>query len=80
MNCTWRYPDSILSHRTDLTFSIDYISKVFIENVLRKVKRRKFTGVDELPPGMLKNCALEILKLLHHIINLSIKTSFVQST
>ena len=69
-----------MSDRTDLTFSIDYIKKVFIENELRKLKRKKYTGVDELPPSMLKDCASEIFKPLHHIINLSIKTSVVPST
>ena len=54
MNCTWRYPDSTLSHRTDQTFSMKYLNKVSIENELHKLKRKKSTGVDELPPGMLE--------------------------
>ena len=80
MNCTRLYPDSTLSGHTDLTFSIDYIYKVSIENELRKLKRKSSTGVDELSAGMLKDCASEISKPLHHIINLSIKTSVIPST
>ena len=80
MNFTWRYPDSTLSHGTDVTFLIDYICKVFIENEFFKLKRKKSIDVDELPPCMLKNCASEMSKRLHHIINLSIKTSVVPST
>ena len=69
-----------MSHRTDLTFSIDYINKVFIENELHELKHKKTTGVDELPPGILEECASEISRPLHDIINLSVKTSVVPST
>ena len=80
MNCTCRYPGSTLSHRTDLTFSISYKNKVFIENELHKLKHKKSTGVDELTPDMLKDCASEISKPLHCIINLSIKISVIPFT
>ena len=65
---------------TDLTVRIDYIYKVFIENELSKLKRKRSTRVDELQPGILKDCASTIPKPLHHNINLSIKTSAVAST
>ena len=35
------------------------------------------TGIDELPPGLLNDCAKGISKPICHIINLSIQTSTV---
>ena len=72
MECTWWCPDFTLSHHTDLTFSIDYINKVSIENELRKLKHKKSTGIDELPPSMLKNFASEISKPSHYIITITL--------
>ena len=51
----WKSPRiSVL--RTNKTFRFDYVSKVFISSFLKKMKRNKSTGLDELPPGMLKDC------------------------
>ena len=36
--------------------------------------RQKATGTDNLPPGLLKDCAVLISKPLSHIINLSLRT------
>jgi len=59
MNFTWRFvkPRAI---RTCQTFTMNYISKIFIEKELRLLKRNKATGLDELPPGLLKDCATNI--------------------
>ncbi len=38
---------------------------------------KRATGIDDLPPNLLKDCATVIAKPLAHIINLSIKTSTV---
>lgn len=50
---------------------------MFIKNFLSKLKRKKATGIDELPPGMLKDCREFIVDPLHHIVNLSLQTSTV---
>ena len=63
---TWRYIKQ-LSPRTNKIFVLDYISKVSIEKQLRSLKRQKATGIDELPPGLLKDCAKFISKPLCHI-------------
>ena len=59
--------------RTTKKFKIGYISNVFIEKELKNLKRKKSAGIDDLPPGILKDCAKNIWKPLCYIINLSIK-------
>ena len=76
MDFTWSFITPF-NPRTKATFKVEYVSKLFVEKELRKLKRDKATGIDDLPPGMLKDCALLISKPLCHIINLSIKTSTV---
>ena len=56
---------------------MNYISKNFIEKELCSLKRNKATGLDELPSGLLKDCANNISEPLCYIMNLSIKTSTV---
>ena len=63
--------------RTDKSFSLGYVSNVFVENELKSMKRQKATGSDELPPGLSKDYATLISEPLCHIINLSIKISIV---
>ena len=43
--------------RTSDSFNFHYVSKIYIEKELRKFKRKKATGVDDLPPGLLRDCA-----------------------
>ena len=45
----WKSPRTAVL-RTNKTFQFDYVSKVFIINFLKKMKRNKATGLDELPP------------------------------
>ena len=54
-----------------------YVSKIFIEKELRNLKQQKATGIDNLPPGLLKDCAMYIATPLCYIINLSISTSTI---
>ena len=53
------------------------ISRVFALNELKQLKRNKATGVDELPPGMLKDVKEYIAEPLCYILNLSAETSTV---
>ena len=46
---------------------------------MKKIKRNKSTGLDDLPPGMLKGCREYIITPLHHIINLSLRSKIVPS-
>ena len=74
----WKSPRiSVL--RTNKTFRFDYVSKVFISSFLKKMKRNKSTGLDELPPGMLKDCREYIVTPLHHIVNFSLQSKVVPS-
>ena len=57
-----------------------YVSKSFTENDLLNLKRQKATGIDNLPPGLLKDCAMYIATPLCYIINLSISTSTIPKT
>ena len=46
---------------------------------MSKLKRKKATGTDELPQGMLNDCREFIVDPLHHIVNFSLRTSTVQT-
>ena len=72
----WKSPVK-LRRRTEKTFEFQYVSKVFVKSFLSKLRRKKATGTDELPPGMLKDCREFIVDPLHHIVNLSLQTSTV---
>ena len=61
--------------RTNETFKLKYVSIIFIKKQLKSLKRKKSSGLDHLPPGLLKDCADEIAKSLHHIINLLLNSS-----
>ena len=71
---TWRLPKLYLP-RTRRTFRFQYVSVCFVQKELKSLRRNKASGVDNLPPGLLKDSAKEIAVPLTHIINLSISTS-----
>ena len=52
----WKPPFSI-KNRSQTIFQFGYVSTIFIERELWKLKRHKSTGIDNLPPGMLKDVA-----------------------
>lgn len=75
-NSAWRYTQN-QGFKTNKVFKFSYISTVFVEKELRLLRRNKATGLDKLPPNMLKDCATVIAKPLAHILNLSIQTQTV---
>ena len=70
---TWRYTAKSLP-KTTKTFRFPYISVLFVQKELKLLSRQKSTGIDNLPPGLLKDCGSIISKPLCHIINLSIRS------
>ena len=60
--------------RTDKQFKFHPVSKLEVERELRSIKRTKSTGIDNLPPGLLKDAACLISAPLAHLINLSLQT------
>jgi len=71
---TWKVP-RLLQYRTKTVFKFEYVSVIFIQKQLRSLNRNKASGMDYLPPGLLKDSAAELSKPLAYIINLSITTS-----
>jgi len=72
----WRMQGMFYS-RTRNTFKFQYVSVIFIRKELKILKRNKSTGLDNLPPGLLKDCADEVAQPLCYIINLSLSSSTV---
>ena len=72
----WRVP-KFYSLRINTTFKFQYISVFFVHKELKNLHRNKTAGIDNLPPGLLKDYASEICRPLAHIINLSMSTSTV---
>ena len=77
-NFIWS-PPHIAKTKTKLAFKLIpvTVSEVFAK--LKKLKRKKTAGPDNLLPGFLKDIAIIIAKLLAHVINLSIATGVVLS-
>ena len=75
---TWRFIEKLPNH-TNKNFIIKSIPKVFVEKELRALCRNKATGLHELPPGLLKDCAAHISGPLCNIINLFIESGTVPS-
>ena len=63
--------------RTYKAFKFTKVSASFVEEEIRNFKRHKSTGLDELPPGLLKDCAASLSIPIAHIVNLSLESSIV---
>ena len=74
INFAWKSRDDKCDHINN-HFVMRYVAKIFIE--LRNLKRQKATGIDNLPPGLLKDCAMYIATPPCYIINQSISTSMI---
>ena len=75
----WEAPKTIKSVSATPAFAFTYVSTLFVEGELKKMKRTKSTGIDDLPTGMLKDCRTVISTPLTFIINMSLQTSTVPS-
>ena len=64
---TWRYTAKS-PPKTTKTFRFPYISVLFVQKELKLLSRQKFTGIDNLPPGLLKDCGSIISKPLCDIL------------
>ncbi len=58
-------------------FKMKYICRGFVLKELKQLKRNKAAGVDELPPGMLKDIREYIADPLCYILNLLVETATV---
>ena len=58
-------------------FCFRAVTELEILKELKKLNRRKATGLDNLPSGLLKDAAPVIAKSLAHIINLSLDISVI---
>ena len=76
MDFIWNYPKK-LAARSSHDFKIQNVSNAFVLRELRKLKRNKACGIDDLPPGMLTDCREHIYQPLCHVINLAIWTNRV---
>ena len=61
------------------SFHFAYVSRIFVERELKKLQRRKAAGIDNIPPGLLKDAAHPVSGPLTHIVNLSLSTGIVPS-
>lgn len=72
---TWETPKTQI--HVEQSFSFAYVSRIFVEKEIKKLQRKKAAGVDNIPPGLLKDAAYPISGPLTHIINLSLSTGIV---
>ena len=70
INFTWKQPPT-QPIKTDRIFRFTRVDTTDVEKLLKKLKRKKATGIDELPSNLLKDSASVIAAPLTHIINVS---------
>ena len=73
----WKSQTHLLP-KTARRLKFQYVSKIEVERD-KKMKRKKTTGSDNLPAGMLKDSASTISSTLSFIINLSLRQGMVPS-
>ena len=69
----WRKPAGI-TKKTEKSFLFQSVSQLEVLRILKSIKRNKATGLDDLPPCLLKDSAAILSAPLAHLINLSITT------
>ena len=77
----WSKPaEAILQNQVpESQFTFKPVKELEIFKELKNLKRKKASGPDNFPPGLLKDAALVLTKPLTFIINLSLKTGVVPS-
>ena len=77
--------DFIWASRTKISvkcpnnFNFRLVSTDEVFNELRKLKKKKATGIDNIPSKLVRDCASEISSPITYIINLSLSSSTVPS-
>ena len=72
-NCTWFFRVKE-SAKIDCQFKFETVSSQQVCKQLTSLKRKKSSGLDNIPAYVLKDCASVITQLLTHIINTSLTT------
>lgn len=76
MNFIWRKQKKLVS-RTNKRFQFKFVSPSEIEKLLKSLKRKKSTGIDNIPANLLKDTASVISASLAHVINLSLRSGVI---
>ena len=74
----WRLPVTI-KPKTHKVFKFHQVSKSTIEKHLLRLKKSKSTGLDGLPPALLKDSASALCHPLCYIINLTLSSGIIPS-
>eukprot|EP00794_Sanderia_malayensis_P005002 gene5002-5659_t len=69
----WQFHASIPKRTTDV-FKFQFVTNMDVEKIIKSIKRSKATGIDDLPPGLIKDAADVLSVPLSHIINVSLDT------
>jgi hypothetical protein len=75
---TWSNPTCKLLNKNKV-FEFTHVSIPEVKKHLKKLKRKKSDGIDEIPNCILKDFAHELAPKIAHIINLSLKSSQIPS-
>ena len=77
----WSKPveENLPKQVTESQFTFKALKELETLKELKNVKRKKASGLDNFPPGMLNDAALVLIKPLTFIINLSLETGVVPS-
>ena len=68
----WRRPKKI-EQQTNNLFMFKLVTPAEVNRKLKSLNRKKSTGLDNIPPSLLKDCADVISQPLAYLINLSFK-------
>ena len=70
-DCVWM-PQESVPLQTNHKFVFRKVKIADVKRELSKLKRKKSTGMDNIPPSLLKDCSDVIARPLMHIINFSL--------